>query len=68
MEGGGLSLEHDSIFSFLPTVTIKFSNNTAQRGGAIHIGDNVQSIACTNDLLNTKLNPPRCFFDVLSEN
>lgn len=30
MEGGGLSLEHDSIFSFLPTVTIKFSNNTAQ--------------------------------------
>ena len=68
MEGGGLSLERDSIFLFLLTVTIKFSNNTAQRGGAIHIRDNVQSVACTNDPLNTKLNPPRCFFDVLSEN
>ena len=69
MEGGALSLEFDSRFEFLLTVTIQFSENTAQRGGAIHVTDDVRTNECTNNpLLRFAARPPACFFKILNEN
>ena len=66
IEGGGLSFELDSRFVFLLTVIIQFSNNTARRGGAIHVRDNVDSIECSSNF-TTRIatSPPQCFFEVV---
>ena len=69
MEGGALSLEFNSRFEFLLTVTIQFTENAAQRGGAIHVTDDVRTNECTNNpLLRFAARPPACFFKILNEN
>ena len=71
IEGGGLSFELNSRFVFSLTMVVYFSSNTAQRGGAIHVRDNVQSIECTNDprlhfATSLATNPLQCFFEVVN--
>ena len=69
MEGGALSFELDSRFELSLTVKIQFSENSAERGGAIHVTDDLRTIECTNNpLLRLATHPPQCFFSILNEN
>ena len=65
MEGGALSLKFDSKFEFLLTVIIQFTENIAQRGGAIHVTDDVHTTECEKDPILKS--PPQCFFKILNE-
>ena len=68
MKGGALSLEFNSRFEFLLTVVIQFTENTAQRGGAIHVTDDVRTNECSNNpLLRFAVRLPQCFFKILNE-